>query len=333
MSNFSRLSSLSLVKALVDAGGNISDVSRAFQSGYGHLSGQMLSMAGFPSLEIAEARKLFDALMAMADLSFSFSELDYLRIPFAGGKSIIERAGVRRRGRHRRYRSIYGMGVWEFDDVAILTELNSRIFVISNGASKIARTTFPEGAYVSVGAMTVRDMRTLGPAEILDTTRFMPISRMLEGLSCGEIAASVETFSLAMEFLVRDRKAFQQWMLHPRGGLSGLVAFQRERLKQKKRRPFLIARYANLQNGGMDTFSYRKPIKATLDNLERLCRDYKPPHWKDLKVKRDEVVDGEKVFNALLFDASFIFANFVLATHKCGDRVPIGWGLISTSPS
>ncbi len=327
MPDFNELYSLDLVHALVDCGGNILDIARAFERGYGHLSQEMLSIAGYPQLESNQARKLFEALHVMADFAFSFSEFDFLHIPFAGGKSLIERAGVRRRGRYRRYRSLYSAGTWEFDEHIILTELKSRVFIIANGASEKTRSVYPAGAYVSVGPMSKSEMRSVGQTEILDTSKFIPIARMLEGKDREEAAIAVEALSLAMQLLMRDRKTFQHWMLHPLGGLSALVAFQRERLRRKKRRPFLIARYADLSHRNLNAFSYRKPVVATLDKLDRICREYEPPSWKDWKEKRDEVIDGEKIFNALLFNASFLFTNFVLAKSKYGDRVPLGWGL------
>jgi hypothetical protein len=329
MKNFEKLYSTELVHALVDAGGTITDVSRAFERGYSHISQTMLSIAGYPALGAEQARKLFDALHSMADVAFSFSELDYLLIPFNRGKSLIERSGVRRRGPHRRFRSIFSLAKFEFDQDVIMIEQNERVFVVANAASERSRALYPDGAYISSNSMTHSEMRDISHLDVIDGRKFTPISQFLDGKSETETTYLIEALSFAMDFVERDRKSFERWILNPLGGLPDVVAFHRDRLKTKKRRPFLIARHRNLSHGRCDVFSYRKPIMETIDRLDRVCREYKPPHWKDLKTKRDEIIDGEIIFNSLLFNASFLFARFAMATSKYGDRVPIGWGLKS----
>lgn len=127
---------------------------------------------------------------------------------------------------------------------------------------------------MSVGPMSKSKMRSVGQTEILDTSQFIPIARMLEGRDDEEVATAVDALSFAMQLLVRDGNAFQRWMLYPLGGLPALVAFQRERLRQKKRRPFLIARYANLSHRNLDAFS--STVRRYSTRCFLMIRSYSP---------------------------------------------------------
>jgi hypothetical protein len=327
MSDFENLWSIPLVQALVDAGGTMPDVARAFEPGYGHISERMLSIAGYPALTYEQAQRLFEALHAMSDFAFSFSELDYSLLPFGAGKSLVERSGARRRGPYRRYRSFFSPSSLEFDENIFLVVENSRVFVIANGASEHSRKLYPAGAYVSIGHMGKQEMRAVGHPDILNPEKFVPIARMLDGRPDEDVKATIDTFSEAMESVQYERDNYQRWLMHPCGGLPHLTAFYRDRLKERKRRPFLTARYSKLARGHEDVLAWRKPGAETIDRLEHVCREYVPPSFREWKSKRAEFLTGEDIYRALLGDVYFLFTNLALSTSRRGDRVPMGWGL------
>ncbi len=331
--DFSELWSVDLVEALVDAGGTLPDVARAFERGYGHISGKMLKLAGFPEMERDLCYRLFNALRQLADFAFTFEERTFHTLAFGDGRCLFERAGVRRRGLWGRFRHGFTSS-WhvEFDTDVLLMSDAGRILVIANCASEKARRLYPAGAYISVGRLSAGGIWGVDRGAILDPNSFIPVSRMLDGLAEGEYAEQVQSLEGVVAGLEHFRFSYESWLLTSTGGLPHLIELYKERAKRGKRRPYMVARYSELAKDRDNVLAWRKPTAATLELLDALCQeDLKKVSGKGGFRNLRNLTKSEDVFRALLGNVHWLFMNFNLTTRAKGDLVPIGWGLSTDS--